>query len=343
MNTRDADGAERPPAVGVGRVLGAVAGARSCQTNGTPRDLFRDDAASPHDPSAGPRSIRSATYGSARARPRLHRRPGGRPGPAGARRRGAPPARRPAVPAPRRSATARAARGDGLGRRRGAPGALPAPARSVHVAGRYEVHPRFGAQLAVRGVAPAGRGQLRLERPARRPAARRPRAMEADLRELVATVQDPHLRALLDACSARARRPWAALPRGAGGQALPPGLPPRAARALADGRPGRQRRSARRSRASTATSRSPARCCTTSASSRPTRPTRRAIDLTDAGKLQGEIPLGYYRVRRAIEDLDGFPPELAAGRAAHHPHPPRRARARHRPSSRARARRRSCT
>jgi 3'-5' exoribonuclease len=32
-----------------------------------------------------------------------------------------------------------------------------------------------------------------------------------------------------------------------------------------------------------------------------------AIELTDAGKLIGEIPLGYYMVRRAIEALDGFP------------------------------------
>jgi 3'-5' exoribonuclease len=31
-----------------------------------------------------------------------------------------------------------------------------------------------------------------------------------------------------------------------------------------------------------------------------------AIEMTDAGKLQGEIPLGYFRVRRVIEDLDGF-------------------------------------
>ncbi len=37
-----------------------------------------------------------------------------------------------------------------------------------------------------------------------------------------------------------------------------------------------------------------------------------AIDMTDLGKLQGEIPLGYYRVRRVIEDIPGFPPELAA-------------------------------
>jgi 3'-5' exoribonuclease len=32
-----------------------------------------------------------------------------------------------------------------------------------------------------------------------------------------------------------------------------------------------------------------------------------AIELTDAGKLLGEIPLGYYTVRRAIEEIDGFP------------------------------------
>src|SRR3954469_3595871 len=37
-----------------------------------------------------------------------------------------------------------------------------------------------------------------------------------------------------------------------------------------------------------------------------------AIEMTDLGKLQGEIPLGYYRVRRLIEELPGFPSELAA-------------------------------
>jgi 3'-5' exoribonuclease len=36
-----------------------------------------------------------------------------------------------------------------------------------------------------------------------------------------------------------------------------------------------------------------------------------AIDLTDAGRLQGEIPLGYYLVRSTIERLDGFPPATA--------------------------------
>jgi 3'-5' exoribonuclease len=36
-----------------------------------------------------------------------------------------------------------------------------------------------------------------------------------------------------------------------------------------------------------------------------------AIDLTDLGRLQGEIPLGYYLVRRQIEELPGFEPALA--------------------------------
>jgi 3'-5' exoribonuclease len=36
-----------------------------------------------------------------------------------------------------------------------------------------------------------------------------------------------------------------------------------------------------------------------------------AIDLTDAGRLQGEIPLGYYTVRREIEEIPGFDPGLA--------------------------------
>ncbi len=36
-----------------------------------------------------------------------------------------------------------------------------------------------------------------------------------------------------------------------------------------------------------------------------------AIDLSDAGRLHGEIALGYYLIRRMIEDIDGFPAELA--------------------------------
>jgi 3'-5' exoribonuclease len=34
------------------------------------------------------------------------------------------------------------------------------------------------------------------------------------------------------------------------------------------------------------------------------------IEMTDEGRMYGEIALGYYRVRRLIEGLPGFPPEL---------------------------------
>lgn len=36
-----------------------------------------------------------------------------------------------------------------------------------------------------------------------------------------------------------------------------------------------------------------------------------AIELTDAGKLEGEIPLGYYAIRRKLENIAGFEPERA--------------------------------
>jgi 3'-5' exoribonuclease len=36
-----------------------------------------------------------------------------------------------------------------------------------------------------------------------------------------------------------------------------------------------------------------------------------AIELTDLGKLHGEIPLGYYTVRREIEEIPGFAADTA--------------------------------
>jgi 3'-5' exoribonuclease len=35
------------------------------------------------------------------------------------------------------------------------------------------------------------------------------------------------------------------------------------------------------------------------------------IELTDLGRLHGEIALGYYRIRREIEEIEDFPAELA--------------------------------
>ncbi len=38
-----------------------------------------------------------------------------------------------------------------------------------------------------------------------------------------------------------------------------------------------------------------------------------SIRMSDAGRLHGEIALGYHRIRRAIEQLDGFPADLEQG------------------------------
>ena len=38
--------------------------------------------------------------------------------------------------------------------------------------------------------------------------------------------------------------------------------------------------------------------------------TTHAIEMTDAGRLHGEIALGYYLIRRAIEEIESFPGEL---------------------------------
>ena len=186
-----------------------------------------------------------------------------------AERRAAPRRRR--LPAPAAGRPHRRGRLHGVGGARRRSPSSRARARRCACAGRYIVHPRFGPQINLRELAAARR----------RAATRRatcstvPRApveqMEAEIRELIATIQEPHLR---DAARARVRRGLAAvgaLPRAR----RPPSTTTRptatACSSTASASPRRSARSARRSRGSTATSRSPARCCTTSASSRPTR------------------------------------------------------------------------
>ena len=71
------------------------------------------------------------------------------------------------------------------------------PGSRVRVAGRYEDHPRHGAQLTVRALRRAEPHEYELDDLLDGPS-HRLGVMEADLRELVATVQDRHLRALLD-------------------------------------------------------------------------------------------------------------------------------------------------
>jgi 3'-5' exoribonuclease len=181
----------------------------------------------------------------------------------------------------------------------------------VRARGRFRVHPKYGAQLDLTGLRPAEEDEYSLDELVDGPP-RTAAQMEADLRELLATVQCPHLGALLDRVFGPGSRVWELYREAPAAkryhQAYRHGLlehclsVAQAVSAISATFPGIDRDVAvtgallhdiGKLEAYTA---DPA-----------------AIDLTDAGRLQGEIPLGYYRVRRAIEDLPGFPPGLAQG------------------------------
>src|SRR5438309_5380117 len=66
----------------------------------------------------------------------------------------------------------------------------------IHATGRYSVHPRYGPQLAIGGLRRARDDEYAPEDLLDGPA-RDPEQMERDLRELLATIQNPHLRRLL--------------------------------------------------------------------------------------------------------------------------------------------------
>ena len=67
----------------------------------------------------------------------------------------------------------------------------------VHVTGRFSVHPRFGPQLAVQHVRAAGRPTSTRAMSCSTGRRATPSRWRSDLRELIATVQNPHLRRLL--------------------------------------------------------------------------------------------------------------------------------------------------
>ncbi len=105
----------------------------------------------------------------------------------------------------------------------------------VRVSGTYERHPRHGAQITLSHIEPADPGEYDLDDLLDGPL-RPVDEMVADLRDLIAQVRSLHLRALLDRVLGRRRADVAGVPRRPGRQALPPGLPARAARALAERR-----------------------------------------------------------------------------------------------------------
>ncbi len=179
----------------------------------------------------------------------------------------------------------------------------------VHVQGRYVRHQRFGPQINLRGLSRPAAGTYLLEDLLDGPA-RSVEQMEGDLRELTATIQEPHLRELLERILGADSELWQAYRVAPAAkhyhQAYRHGLlehclgVAQAVSAISATFPGIDRDVAVTGALLhdigklEAYTEDPA-----------------SIDFTDLGRLHGEIALGYYRVRRTIERIEGFPRELA--------------------------------
>jgi 3'-5' exoribonuclease len=180
----------------------------------------------------------------------------------------------------------------------------------VAVSGRYSVHARYGPELAVRSLRAAEAHEYAVDDLLDGPP-RPVRHMERALRDLIAQVQNPHLRTLLDRVLGPAAPTWPAF-RDA----------PAAKRYHQAYRHGLLEHSLSVGEAvaviSTTFPHIDRDVAITGAllhdigklDAYTNDPL--AIDLTDLGKLHGEIPLGYFRIRSEIEDIPDFPDELAA-------------------------------
>jgi 3'-5' exoribonuclease len=180
---------------------------------------------------------------------------------------------------------------------------------AVRVRGRFILHPRFGPQINLRALEPAEPGSFQmadlLDGPAR-PLGQ----MEGEIRELVATVQQPHLRVLLERLFGEGSEVWSVYR-----------VAPAAKHYHQPYRHGLLEHSLGVAQAVSAIS------ATFAGIDRDVAVTGALLhdigkveaycaeghgfELSDAGRLHGEIALGYYLVRRAIEEIDSFPPELA--------------------------------
>jgi 3'-5' exoribonuclease len=187
--------------------------------------------------------------------------------------------------------------------------AICAPGAVIWVRGEFKEDPRFGPTLTVREVRPADQGEYELGDLAGRPDVPLER-LEADLRELIATIQHPDLQKLLQALLGEGTESWARFRVAPAAkyyhQAFRHGLldhslsVAQAVSAASAAFPGLDRDIAVTGGLLHDIGK------TLAYNDDPL-----AIDLTDAGRLQGEIPLGYYIVRSTIESIDGFDPETA--------------------------------
>jgi 3'-5' exoribonuclease len=179
----------------------------------------------------------------------------------------------------------------------------------VLVSGRFAQHPRYGPQLTVRELRPAQPAEYAPDELFDGPT-RDPDQLEDDLRELMETVHNRHLRALLDLLLGDASELWQSFRVAPAAkyyhQAYRHGLlehcltVAQGVSAISATFPGIDRDVAVTGALLHDIGKLDAYTLED-----------QSIDLSHAGKLQGEIPLGYYLVRRAIEDLDDFPPPLA--------------------------------
>lgn len=183
------------------------------------------------------------------------------------------------------------------------------PGTAVWVEGRVSVHDRFGRELLVESIRPAQAGEYEHAELADGPG-RSAAQMETDLRELIATIHNAHLRRLLTLVFGETSSTWARFRDAPAAkhyhQAYRHGLlehslgVAQAVSAISATFPGIDRDVAVTGALLHDIGKLDAY-----------RTDSGAIEMSDVGRLHGEIALGYYRLRRMVEDLDGFPPELA--------------------------------
>jgi len=187
--------------------------------------------------------------------------------------------------------------------------ALCCTGSAVHVSGVFEVSERWGAKIKISALREAAEDEYETADLAVESDVSLAQ-LESELRELLATVQSPALRGLLDHFFGPESETWRRFRDAPAAktyhQAYRHGLlehtlsVAQAVSAAANFFPGIDREVA----VTGALLHDIGKCLAYNDDPL-------AIDLTDAGRLQGEIPLGYYTVRRAIEDLPGFDPHLA--------------------------------
>jgi 3'-5' exoribonuclease len=184
-----------------------------------------------------------------------------------------------------------------------------APGSAVHIRGRFGVHTQYGPKITVDAVRSARPDEFDDGELADGPEVPLER-LEEGLRELISTVQNPLLRELLDRFFNESSPVWARFREAPAAkyyhQAYRHGLldhtvsVAQAVSAAASAFPGIDRDIAVAGALLHDIGKTMAY-----------NDDPMAIDLTDAGRLQGEIPLGYYLVRREVERIEGFDPEFA--------------------------------